>query len=91
MYSISVKVLHRLAAIAACAAPLSVCAQIANGIFVPMSGPMPNYWSGTNCRASGWAQVGFPIYMAELYLNEELVNWWVHTNPEVVPPMAMYL
>lgn len=42
---------------------------------------MPNYWSGTNCRASGWAQIGGPIYAAELFLNGELVNEWVIGNP----------
>ena len=37
---------------------------------------MPKYWAGTNCRASGGAQIGEPIYRAELWLNGELVKWW---------------
>ena len=54
-------------------------AQWANGIYIPGPGaPMPSYWSGTNCRASGWAQVGGPIYSAELFLNGELVNEWAN-------------
>ena len=36
---------------------------------------MPNYWSGTNCRASGWAQLGEPVYEAGLWLNGELVYY----------------
>ncbi|MEQ1821890.1 MAG: hypothetical protein ABL949_05240 [Fimbriimonadaceae bacterium] len=31
-------------------------------------GPMPNYFSGTNCRASGSAQLGSGVEHAELYL-----------------------
>lgn len=52
---------------------------------------MPNYWSGTNCRAGGWAQVGEPILAAQLLLNGELVNEWVLANPEETPPMAFFL
>ncbi len=65
-------------------------AQWSYGIFVPQDGPMPNYWSGTNCRASGWAQVGEPIFAAELSLNGEIVNSW-ECDPEDVPPMVFSL
>ncbi len=37
---------------------------------------MPNYWSGTNCRASGGAQIGEPLYQAQLLLNGEPVAFW---------------
>lgn len=68
-------------------------AQWANGIYIPGPGaPMPNYWSGTNCRASGWAQVGGPIYSGELFLNGELVNEWVCGDPvEEEPPWTLLL
>lgn len=44
-------------------------------------GPMPNYFSGTNCRASGYAQLGEPILFAYLRLNDELVaSYEYHPN-----------
>ncbi len=46
---------------------------------------MPNYWSGTNCRASGWAQIGEGIYAAELSLNGEPVETWIAPDPEILP------
>lgn len=76
-----------------CALSVQTQAQWANGIYIPGPGaPMPNYWSGTNCRASGWAQVGGPIYSAELFLNGELVNEWDIGNPiEEEAPWTMIL
>ena len=46
---------------------------------------MPNYWSGTNCRASGSAQIGEPIFAAELWLNNERVRRWDAPDPDVLP------
>lgn len=44
-------------------------------------GPMPNYFSGTNCRASGYAQLGEPILFAYLRLNdEEVASYEYHPN-----------
>jgi hypothetical protein len=38
-------------------------------MFIPAGGgPMPNYFAGTNCRASGAANIGQPISDAYLYL-----------------------
>ena len=51
---------------------------------------MPKYWSGTNCRASGSAQIGEPIYAAELWLNSERVYRWDAPDPDVLP-MSMSL
>ncbi|MBX7132006.1 MAG: hypothetical protein K1X67_04930 [Fimbriimonadaceae bacterium] len=75
---------------------VSMCAEAqpwANGIYIPGPGmSMPNYWSGTNCRASGWAQVGEPIYAAELKLNGVVVNnWLMGDDPEEEPPMNFSL
>ncbi len=56
------------------------------GIQIPAGGgPMPNYWSGTNCRASGGAQIGEPIWAAHLFLNGELVYEWIAPDPETYP------
>ena len=72
--------LSSLAALAANAQPGGFGIQIPAG-----GGPMPNYWSGTNCRASGGAQIGEPIYAAQLLLNGELVYDWVAPDPETYP------
>jgi hypothetical protein len=67
-------------------------AQWSYGIFIPEPGmAMPNYWSGTNCRASGWAQIGEPIIAAELYIGGELVHDWEQEDPEEWPPMDLGL
>ncbi len=59
------------------------------GIHVPAGGgPMPNYFSGTNCRASGSAQIGEPILHAELRLNGELVAEY-HYGWEPEEPFVM--
>lgn len=71
-----------LLAVASYVTAMHAQAQWANGIYIPGPGAsMPNYWSGTNCRASGFAQIGGPIYSAELFLNGELVNEWDIGNP----------
>jgi hypothetical protein len=55
-------------------------------------GPMPNYFSGTNCRAYGGAQIGEPLVDAELYLHNELVHEYHHSGyPEETYPMSMGL
>jgi hypothetical protein len=51
---------------------------------------MPNYWSGTNCRASGSAQVGEPIAEAYLYLNGQEVARWI-PEPGSDLPLSMSL
>ncbi len=62
-------------AIAFCAPFLVAEAQIFR---IPQDGsPMPNYWSGTNCRASASCDlIVEPIGEAELWLNGELVYYW---------------
>lgn len=66
-------------------------AQMSNGLFVPASGgPMPNYFSGTNCRASGFAQIGDPIIYACLKVEGDIVaefEW----QPGDAMPMAIPL
>lgn len=63
------------------------------GVFVPAGdGPMPSYFSGTNCRASGNAQIGEPIIAAVLTLNGEIVAEYAHSgSPEEPLPMSMGL
>lgn len=82
-----------LLAVASSVTAIHAQAQWANGIYIPGPGAsMPNYWSGTNCRASGFAQVGGPIYSAELFLNGELVNEWDIGNPiEEEAPWSLLL
>ena len=65
---------------------VAAIAQSSSGMYVPSGGgPMPNYWSGTNCRASGSAQIGEPIFAAELWLNNERVRRWDAPDPDVLP------
>jgi hypothetical protein len=77
-------------ALAVCAPFLAAEAQIFR---IPQDGsPMPNYWSGTNCRASASVDMFTsegtpiePIVQAELLLNGEQVYWWFAANPFAAP------
>ncbi|GIV02936.1 MAG: hypothetical protein KatS3mg015_1766 [Fimbriimonadales bacterium] len=55
-------------------------------------GPMPRYFSGTNCRASGYAQLGNePILFAYLHLNNELVASYAYDPNDPEPLHAITL
>lgn len=60
-----------------------VASQVTGGLWIPAYGPngpnqMPNYFSGTNCRASGSGQISGAIESAYLKLNGEMVASYVH-------------
>lgn len=60
-----------------------VAAQMSGGLFVPMGGgPMPNYFSGTNCRASGSGQIQGAIESAYLKVNSQVVASYQHIPGE---------
>lgn len=63
------------------------------GILIPAgNGPLPNYFSGTNCRVSGSAQIGDPITYACLKLNGEIVDeFYCDPYGEEVMPMSIAL
>lgn len=54
-------------------------------------GPMPSYFSGTNRRASGYAQLGEPILFAFLRLNDELVAYYEYQPNDPEPLHAITL
>jgi hypothetical protein len=64
-----------------------VFAQGPLDVSVPAWGnPLPNYYSGTNCRANGSAEIGEQILYGCLYINDELVKEysWHSGDAEVI-------